>query len=198
VAPRRTAQPPPDEPPAPEPEAAPAAEPPAKPATRRAATRKPAAKPRRRAPARAKEPEPPSDVQAVVFTLGGDEYALPIDQVKEVIAFREPRRVASRASWVRGVINLRGTIVPVCDLAARLGRDCEHAPSAKIVVVDVPSGPAGLIVDGVREVLTVGAEHLDRVTFTSDAAVTAIAKLGERLVVMLDAPAALEGADLGR
>jgi purine-binding chemotaxis protein CheW len=184
VAPRRAAQPPPEEPPAP------AKKPPAK----RAAT---PAKPRRRAPARAKKPEPPSHVQAVVFTLGGDEYALPIEQVKEVIAFREPRRVASRASWVRGVINLRGTIVPVCDLAARLGRDGERAPSAKIVVVDVPSGPAGLIVDGVREVLTVSAEHLDRVTFTSDAAVTAIAKLGERLVVMLDAPAALEGADLG-
>jgi chemotaxis signal transduction protein len=48
----------------------------------------------------------------------------------------------------------------------------------------------------VREVLTVAAEQLDRVTFTSDAAVTAIAKLGERLVVMLDAPAVLADADL--
>jgi purine-binding chemotaxis protein CheW len=162
------------------------------------AAKPPAAKRATRAPARKRTPKPPppSDVQAVVFTLGDDEYALPIEQVREVIAYRDPRRVAGGATWVRGVINLRGTIVPVCDLAARLGRDGERAASAKIVIVEVPAGAAGLIVDSVREVLTVEAAQLDRLTFTDDAAVTGIAKLGERLVVLLDAPSALEGAGL--
>ena len=84
----------------------------------------------------------------------------------------------------------------MCDLAGRLGRDGEQAPSAKIVIAEMPAGAAGLIVDSVREVLTVSADQLDEATFTDDDAVTGIAKLGERLVVMLDAPAALEGAGL--
>ena len=190
MAPRRAADPPPEGS-----ERTPAAEPAA---PKRAATKRPAGKRTTRAAARTRTAKPPptSDVQAVVFTLGDYEYALPVEQVREVIAYRDPRRVAGNAPWVRGVINLRGSIVPVCDLAARLGRDGERAMSAKIVMVDVPAGAAGLIVDSVREVLTVDAAQLDRVTFTDDAAVTGIAKLGERLVVLVDAPSALEAAGL--
>ena len=54
--------------------------------------------------------------QLVVFTLGAEQYALPIQQVHEIIRYTEPRSVASRVSWVRGVISLRGRIVPVYDL----------------------------------------------------------------------------------
>jgi len=59
--------------------------------------------------------------QLVVFSLGEEEYALPITQVQEIIRYQEPRAVASDSSWIRGVISLRGRIIPVCDLAERLG-----------------------------------------------------------------------------
>jgi len=109
--------------------------------------------------------------------LGGDEYALPIGQVREVIAYTEPRSIASRVSWVRGVINLRGTILPVCDLSARLGRRPRDADDeSRIIVVAGEDGSAGLIVGDVREVITVAPEQLDRVKVTADPAVTAIAK----------------------
>jgi purine-binding chemotaxis protein CheW len=155
------------------------------------APRAPARRPRKKA-----APKPPGPVQAVVFALGGDEYALPIGQVQEVIAYTEPRSIASRVSWVRGVINLRGTILPVCDLAARLGRRTRGAEESRIIVVAGEDTSAGLIVGDVREVITVAPEQLDRVKVTNDPAVTAIAKLGERLVVLLDAPAALAGVEL--
>lgn len=156
------------------------------------APRAPARRPRKKAAPKAPEP-----VQAVVFVLGGDEYALPIGQVREVIAYTEPRSIASRVSWVRGVINLRGTILPVCDLSARLGRRPRDADDeSRIIVVAGEDGSAGLIVGDVREVITVAPEQLDRVKVTADPAVTAIAKLGERLVVLLDAPAALAGVEL--
>src|SRR5262249_45359473 len=54
--------------------------------------------------------------QLVIFSLGNEEYALPITRVQEIIRFTEPRNVASHTAWIRGVINLRGKIVPVCDL----------------------------------------------------------------------------------
>ena len=162
------------------------------------ATRAPARRPRKKPAPKAPEPKP-EPVQAVVFSLGGDEYALPIGQVQEVIAYTEPRSIASRVSWVRGVINLRGTILPVWDLAARLGRRTREASDeSRIIVVGGGDGAAGLIVGDVREVITIAPEQLDRVKVTNDPAVTAIAKLGERLVVLLDAPAALAGVELSR
>src|SRR4051794_41229935 len=101
--------------------------------------------------------------QLVVFSLGEEEYALPIEQVQEIIRFAEPRAVASDAPWIRGVISLRGKIVPVCDLAARLGLAAERAENAKIVIVETVGATAGVIVDDVEEVLTVDASHLDAV-----------------------------------
>jgi purine-binding chemotaxis protein CheW len=167
------------------------------PAGERAVAAKKAARAPARRPRKKPAPKTPEPVRAVVFTLAGDEYALPIGQVQEVIAYTEPRSIASRVSWVQGVINLRGTILPVCDLAARLGRRTRDvADETRIVVVSGDGGSAGLIVGDVREVVTVAPEQLDRVRVTNDPAVTAIAKLGERLVVLLDAPAALAGVEL--
>ena len=65
--------------------------------------------------------------QLVVFTLGNEEYALPIRQVHEIIRYTEPRSVAAESGWVRGVISLRGKIVPVYELAARLGLQAERS-----------------------------------------------------------------------
>ena len=99
--------------------------------------------------------------QLVIFSLGAEEYALPITRVQEIIRYTEPRSVASQTAWIRGVINLRGKIVPVCDLALRLGLPTERAESAKIVIVETQIGTAGVIVDDVEEVLTVSDEQLE-------------------------------------
>ena len=82
--------------------------------------------------------------QLGVFTLGAEQYALPIEQVHEIIRYDEPRSVASPIAWVRGVISLRGRIVPVYDLAARLGLDSELSDSTKIVIVEAGSETAGV------------------------------------------------------
>ncbi len=63
--------------------------------------------------------------QLVVFTLGGEQYALPIKQIQEIIRYRQPRSVASREYWIRGVLSLRGKIVPIFDLAQRLSVSSE-------------------------------------------------------------------------
>ena len=90
--------------------------------------------------------------QLVIFSLGSEEYALPITRVQEIIRYTEPRIVASRTAWIRGVINLRGKIVPVCDLAERLGLRIERSGVAKIVIAETATGTAGIIVDDVEEV----------------------------------------------
>ena len=133
--------------------------------------------------------------QLVVFSLGEEEYALPITQVQEIIRYTEPRAVASDAPWIKGVISLRGKIVPVCELAARLGLAAEIAAHAKIVIVETGGGTAGVIVDDVQEVLTVDAAQLDSVPAAGTEFIDAIAKIDDRLVVMLNPEGIFSGVE---
>jgi purine-binding chemotaxis protein CheW len=141
-------------------------------------------------------PDATNPRQLVVFTLGTEQYALPIQQVHEIIRYSEPRSVASRAHWVRGVISLRGRIVPVYDLAARIGLASEITEQTKIVIVEVGSETAGVIVDGVEEVLTVQDEQLQEAPGADTTLIESIAKIGDRLVVLLKPSAILSAPDL--
>ena len=136
-----------------------------------------------------------SAVQLVVLSLGGEEYALPIARVQEIIRSIEPRAVDSSVHWLRGVISLRGKIIPVCDLAARLGLGHEQVDGAKIVIIDTDTGSAGVIVDEVDEVLTVAAEQLEAVPGGCPEFIQAVAKVGDRLIVLLDPESMLAGVD---
>src|SRR3954469_17012379 len=139
-------------------------------------------------------PEETLSRQLVVFSLGEEEYALPITQVHEIIRFTEPRSVASSDPSVRGVISLRGKILPVYDLATRLGM--EHSASdadAKIVIVETAEDMAGVVVDDVEEVITIDGEQLDEAPTAGGRGIDGIAKIGDRLVVLLD-PEGIVGA----
>ena len=134
--------------------------------------------------------------QLVVFTLGTEHYALAIQQVHEIIRYSEPRSVASRADWVRGVISLRGRIVPVYDLAARLGVPSVLTEQTKIVIVEAGSETAGVIVDGVEEVLTVEDDQMQEAPGADSTLIDSIAKIGTRLVVLLKPSAIFSDAEL--
>jgi purine-binding chemotaxis protein CheW len=126
--------------------------------------------------------------QLVVFSLGSEEYALPIGTVHEIIRYAEPRALASELPWIRGVIGLRGKIIPIFDLASRMGlATAESAEPGKIVIVSTGAGQVGVIVDDVEEVLTVEASQLEDVPTANRDSIEAIAKIGDRLVVLLNA-----------
>jgi purine-binding chemotaxis protein CheW len=131
-----------------------------------------------------------SSQQLVVFSLGSEEYALPIGSVHEIIRFTEPRTVASDAAWIRGVIGLRGKIIPIFDLASRMELDSVDSEPGKIVIVESGTGQVGVMVDEVEEVLTVTAEQLENVPSAAGDAIEAIAKIDDRLVILLN-PAGL-------
>ena len=128
--------------------------------------------------------------QLVVFSLGSEEYALPIGSVHEIIRYTEPRTVASDADWIRGVIGLRGKIIPIFDLAARMELEKLGSEPGKIVIVESGTGQVGVMVDEVEEVLTVTSEQLEDVPSAASDAIEAIAKIEDRLVILLN-PAGL-------
>lgn len=133
--------------------------------------------------------------QLVVFSLASELYALPIARVHEIIRYTRPRSVASTDQWVRGVLNLRGLVIPVYDIAARLGVSTEVGEHTKIVIVETESRTVGLIVDAVDEVLTVKGEQLEHVDFADRELIDSIAKLGERLIVLLNPDTAFPHID---
>jgi purine-binding chemotaxis protein CheW len=135
--------------------------------------------------------------QIVVFSLGADEYALPIEQVQEIIRYAQPRSVASDSPSIRGVISLRGKIIPVCDLASHLGSAAGDEPAGgKVVIVEAGDSTAGILVDDVAEVLTVSDSDVEDVPTAGNDAISGIAKVGDRLIVLLDTAGIFGGVDL--
>lgn len=137
--------------------------------------------------------------QLVVFSLAGEEYALPIAQVQEIIRYQEPRSVAASSPWLRGVISLRGKIIAVCDLAVRLGLsgDGRNGKEGKnIVIVEAEEGTAGVVVDEVEEVLTVAEGQLDPPPEAAGDVIEAVVRVDDRLVILLDAGAIFSGLRL--
>lgn len=130
--------------------------------------------------------------QVVVFAVGGQEHALPVERVHEIIRYAEPRSVAARDPWVRGVIALRGRIVRVHDLAVRLGLPPARAATAHIVLVEAAGEVTGIVVDGVAEVLTLDAAQIGPSPAGDGGTVAGVARRGDRLIVLLDADGILD------
>ena len=95
----------------------------------------------------------------VTFRLLGEEFGLPILDVREIIHMTSITPVPQAISFVEGVINLRGQIIPIIDLRKRFGIDAKtSSEGARIVVVELRNTVLGLIVDEISEILLIPAE----------------------------------------
>lgn len=134
--------------------------------------------------------------QIVVFGLGEEEYALTISEVQEIIRYVTPRSVASDADWILGVISLRGRIIPVCDLAVRLGAARGDSSAMKIIVVEAGDHTVGLVVEDVTEVLTVEESAIEDLRVVGAKGAHSIVKVDERLIVLLTSQDIFDSSEL--
>jgi purine-binding chemotaxis protein CheW len=131
-----------------------------------------------------------SESQIVVCEIGSEYYGIDIDSVYEIIRYQDPTAVPSAPPFVEGVINLRGRIVPVVDLAGRFGRARGSMSRAtRIVVTGSERTRVGLIVDGVSEVLSVPDDAIEATPGLAAGEDTGflrgLVKLEDRLVILL-------------
>ena len=92
------------------------------------------------------------------FRIGSEEYGMDILRVQEIRSYETPTRIANTPNFIKGVLNLRGVIVPIVDLRLKLG--CESAEfngSTVVIVLNVRSRVLGVVVDSVSDVLAIGA-----------------------------------------
>lgn len=136
------------------------------------------------------EPEE-RQLHLVTFSLGREQYAVPIDLVREVVRVTDITRVPHAPAHIRGVMNLRGRILPVMDLRTRLGLEAgETTHRSRVVVVEIERRVLGLLVDAVAQVTRLGEGRVttppEEVRAAGQGAITGVAHLGERLLVLLD------------
>ena len=131
------------------------------------------------------------ETQIVVFELGSENFGVEIASVESIIKMQPITQLPHVSSFVEGVTNLRGKVLPVIDLRKRFGlAPQETDKNSRIIVVSLDQTEVGMIVDEVSEVLTVPAgvvEPVPAITSTVDSSfITGIAKLNQRLVILLD------------
>ena len=97
----------------------------------------------------------------LLLAVGGRTYGWGIDVVREIIPFRRATRLPGAPSFVLGLINLRGTIVTVLDLGARLGVGAADRSEGSIVLVQHGARTVGIAVDEVKDVRPVGADQIE-------------------------------------
>ncbi|MFP4660983.1 MAG: chemotaxis protein CheW [Halanaerobiales bacterium] len=127
--------------------------------------------------------------QIVVFQLGNEEYAVDITQSKQIIKVSKITPVPNTAEYIRGVINLRGQIVPVVDLRTRFNIT-GNSNKERIITVDVRDSLIGLVVDNINEVLWYQEDELEPAPEVEGGIkqeyVKGVIKRGERLLVLID------------
>jgi purine-binding chemotaxis protein CheW len=125
------------------------------------------------------------------FFLGREEYGVDVRLVQEIIRVAEITQVPRAPDFIKGVINLRGRIIPVVDLKKKLGLgEVEIARPSRIVVVKIKERLIGLLVDGASQVLKVPVSTIeaapDEVTEIDATAIRGVAKLPGRLIILMD------------
>jgi len=138
-----------------------------------------------------KEIEASMELQLVLFDLASEHYAIDSSIVREIIRIQNITRVPGSSSYVEGVTNLRGRVVPVLDLRRRLDLPVtDRNKETRIVVVNVAGHDVGLIVDGVSEVLRIPTSVIEPpsmiVSGEDSDYVMGIAKLESKMVILLD------------
>jgi len=130
-------------------------------------------------------------IQLVSFKLGKEEFGVDILKVQEINRMLEVTEMPNAPEFVEGIVNLRGRIIPVIDLKKRLGMPSgERDSSTRIIVIELKGKTIGFIVDEVSEVLRIESKITEpppeMVAGIEANYITAVAKLEERLLILLD------------
>jgi purine-binding chemotaxis protein CheW len=138
----------------------------------------------------------------LTFRLGGEEYGIDILRVQEIRSYEEPTRIANAPSFIKGVVNLRGVIVPVVDLRIKLNCEkVEYNGFTVVIVLNVHGRVVGAVVDSVSDVLELSHELIkpapEMSTNMDLGFITGIASVGERMLILMDIEALMSSADMG-
>jgi purine-binding chemotaxis protein CheW len=138
----------------------------------------------------------------LTFRLDQEEYGIDILKVQEIRGYEPPTRVANAPDFIKGVVNLRGTIVPIVDM--RLKFSCskaEYNAFTVVIVLNLRSRIVGIVVDSVSDVMELPPDSLkaapDIESVIDSSAVLGLGSLGDRMLILLDIERLMSAPDMG-
>ncbi|ABM33689.1 chemotaxis protein CheW [Paracidovorax citrulli] len=143
---------------------------------------------------------PPAEY--LTFRLGQEEYGIDILRVQEIRSYEQPTRMAHAPEFIKGVIDLRGVIVPIVDLRLKLNcAQAEYTDFTVVIILNVGGTVLGAVVDAVADVVELSAEAIRPAPQfqgqVDSAFVTGIATLGERMLIVMDIESLLSSSEMG-
>ncbi len=138
----------------------------------------------------------------LTFRLDQAESGIDILKVQEIRGYEPPTRVADAPSFIKGVVNLRGTIVPIVDMRIKFNcAQAEYNSFTVVIVLNLRNRIVGIVVDSVSDVMELPAENIkpapDLDSGIDSAAVLGLGALGDRMLILLDIERLMSASDMG-
>jgi purine-binding chemotaxis protein CheW len=138
----------------------------------------------------------------LTFRLGAEEYGIDILKVQEIRSYEPPTRIANAPAFIKGVVNLRGVIVPIVDLRVKLACDSvEYNGFTVVIVLNVRGRVVGAVVDSVSDVLELAADAIKAApemhTAVDTGFITGIGSINDRMLILMDIEALMSSQDMG-
>jgi purine-binding chemotaxis protein CheW len=138
----------------------------------------------------------------LAFKLGAEEYGIDILRVQEIRSYEAPTRIANAPSFIKGVVNLRGVIVPIVDMRIKFELDAVNYDSFTVVIVlNIAGRVVGMVVDAVSDVITLTPEQLRPVPeFNSSIEadhLLAIGAIDDRMLILVDIEKLMTSPEMG-
>ena len=138
----------------------------------------------------------------LTFRLDQEEYGIDILKVQEIRGYEQPTRIANAPAFIKGVVNLRGTIVPIVDM--RLKFNCAQADYNSftvVIILNLRDRVVGIVVDSVSDVMELSAENIrsapDVESAIDNGCILGLGSVGERMLILLDIEKLMSNEDMG-
>ena len=138
----------------------------------------------------------------LTFRLDQEEYGIDILKVQEIRGYEPPTRVADAPNFIKGVVNLRGTIVPIVDMRLKFNcANAEYNSFTVVIVLNLRQRIVGIVVDSVSDVMELPPENLrpapDLDSGIDSGAELGLGSLGDRMLILLDIERLMSASDMG-
>jgi len=143
-----------------------------------------------------------ASIEVLAFKLGDEEYAIDIQRVQELRGYDAVTRIANCPDFIKGVVNLRGIIVPIVDMRIkfRLGTPT-YDQFTVVIVLDIGTRVVGMVVDSVSDVITLGREQIkpapEMGTAVSTDYLIGLGTIDERMLILVDIGKLMSGEEIG-
>ncbi|WP_287927497.1 MULTISPECIES: chemotaxis protein CheW [Diaphorobacter] len=138
----------------------------------------------------------------LTFRLGQEEYGIDILKVQEIRGYENPTRIAHAPAFIKGVTNLRGTIVPIVDMRLRFNcAQAEYNSFTVVIILNLRERVVGIVVDSVSDVMELAPEQVrtapDIESSIDAQCIRGLGSVGDRMLILLDIEKLMAGMDMG-